>query len=555
MRTAPNVLFVNLPTIPFDELVASLTERQCIPQRLALPMGLLYISAYLKANSRVDRVGMIDYILNMKTIHRFPTLDRYVTDTATATVEFVPDIIAFSLVFSTSHRIFLKILDRLKTLWPKAITLVGGTHATAVTRHLLHTTAVDFALRGEGEIGFAEFVNRFHAGLPVSIPGVYSRADVDSRAVLKTAVRPEDLDALPLPDWDLVDMEAYAVEMGSQREFGDGPRKRVATIVTTRGCPGHCTFCAAHLVHGRKVRYRSVNSVLREIRALNERFGITLFIPEDDMFTVPKHRFLDLMAAFRRIKIPGFELQNQDGLAVNTLDPDVLDAMLDSGVRLFNLAIESGSPEVQQHLIRKNVPLKRVKGIVDYLRGRGAIVRCYFILGFYGETRAQMDETIDFARSIRADWCLFSIATPLVGTVMHAQMQEAGYIQDGPALWENSFFGRRGFDTPEIAANDLEDLAYRANLEINFVGNPNLIDGHFAKALGLYSDVVRVYPFHAVAWYCIMKCHQAMGSGTEAERAHDRFYRLVATDDRAARMYHRYRSLMPDIDLEQAYAN
>ena len=288
---------------------------------------------------------------------------------------------------------------------------------------------------------------------------------------------------------------------------------------------------------------------------LNERFGITLFIPEDDMFTVPKHRFLNLMSALRQLEIPGFEMQNQDGLSVNTLDSEVLDAMLACGVRLFNLAVESGSSYVQREVIHKNVQLDRVKKIVDYLRSKECIVRCYFILGFFGETRAQMMETIKFARSLQADWCLFSIATPLAGTVMYEQMRSAGYIQDSLDLWENAAFGRRGFDTPEISASELEELAYRANLEINFIANVNLVTGNYAKALGIYSDVVRVYPFHIVAWYCIMKCHQGMGAGEQVESTHQHLGRLIATDDRAARMYERYRFLIPDFNPESSYAN
>ena len=105
-------------------------------------------------------------------------------------------------------------------------------------------------------------------------------------------------------------MKAYATKKGSQREFEDTELRKVATIVTTRGCPNKCTFCAAHLVHGRKLRYRSVDNVVGEVKALYENFGITLFIPEDDMFTVPKKRFIDMLAALKELDIPGFEMQN-----------------------------------------------------------------------------------------------------------------------------------------------------------------------------------------------------------------------------------------------------
>jgi radical SAM superfamily enzyme YgiQ (UPF0313 family) len=492
-------------------------------------------------------IGILDYILAMEELSTYGSVKEFINTKAAESVHFTPDILAFSLIFSTSHAIFAITLDILKALWPEACVVVGGTHATAATRPILENNNVDYVIRGEGEIAFSDFVSQYAHRQNITIKGVYARQHGELTDPLEITDAPVDLDILPYPDWQLVDMKAYSIKKGSQREFGDREPRKVATIVTTRGCPNRCTFCAAHLVHGRKVRYRSVENVVAEVLALHKTFGITLFIPEDDMFTVPKKRFIALMKALRSLNIPGFEMQNQDGLSVNTLDDDVIDAMLGVGVRLFNLAVESGSNDVQTKLINKNVRLHRVREIIDYIRSKNgdAIIRCYFILGFFGETKEQMLETIEFAKGTEADWCLFSIATPLIGTEMHRQMLEAGLIEDNIEFWVRASFGQRCFDTPEISAAELTDLSYRANLEVNFFGNINKQNGNYSKALGIYNDIVRLHPFHIVAWYCIMECYERLNNHQKATETRDKLYTLIHQDARSAEMYSKYRDLMP----------
>lgn len=542
-----NVLFVNLPTVPFPELEASFRNEHFIPQRLAMPMGILYLSAYLRQSSRVGTVGMLDYILALKDASRYADLDDFLERVREETVGFRPDVIAFSLVFSTSHKVFTRALELLKKIWPEAVTVVGGTHATAAARAILDTTPIDFVVCGEGELALAALVEALDAGGSPEIPGVYGRANLPASGALAPAAPPEELDALPLPDYELIDMELYSVQPGSQRSLYDSREKRVATIVTTRGCPGLCTFCSAHVVHGRKLRYRSVENVLAEVKLLHERYGVTLFIPEDDMFTVPKKRFLALMRGLKELGIPGFEMQNQDGLSVNTLDPAIMDAMLAAGVKLFNLAVESGSEHVQRKVINKKVRLERVKGIIEYLQARGAFVRCYYILGFLGETKEQMRETIEFAKRVEADWSVFSIAVPLVGSEMHRQMLEAGYIANTVEDWTNASYGRRGFDTPEIKAAELEELAYMANIETNFLENSDLRRGDYEKAAEIFGDVVRVYTFHILAWYCLRQCYRGLGDAHRADEVTQKIASLLASDSRSQKMQAQYGHLVPDL--------
>ncbi len=135
--------------------------------------------------------------------------------------------------------------------------------------------------------------------------------------------------------------------------------------------------------------------------------------------------------------------------------------MVKMGMTVANIAIESGSNEVQRKVIKKNVNLERARKVVAACRDEGIVVRCYFILGFPGETREQIQETIDYAASLPADWCVFGIAAPLVGTEMYSQLLERGEI-DNSFNWDNAFFQERTYDTPEIGAQELKDLGYDA---------------------------------------------------------------------------------------------
>jgi uncharacterized radical SAM superfamily protein len=356
-----------------------------------------------------------------------------------------------------------------------------------------------------------------------------------------------DLDTIPFPVWDLIDMEVYTTR-ASRWEIGTTPNSRVVCIVASRGCPFRCTFCSSHTVHGHKVRLRSIENIVAEVRELHERYGVNVIMPWDDIFTMGRTRTIELLRQLRALQIPGFQIQFQNGLSVHALDEEIIDALILTGMPMTAVAIESGSEEVQRNLIKKRCDLMKARRLVSYMRKRGVFVRCLFILGFAGETRAQMQETIDYAKSLSADWCVFSIATPLVGSEMYAQWVKAGVIEDGPAFWGASSYGHRSFDTPEISAEDLNELAYRANLECNFVGNPNLISGRYERAAQLFRDIVAKFPFHVIAWYCLMRCEELLGREERRESLEWHIADTIGTNALAREMYDKYRDLMPGLE-------
>jgi radical SAM superfamily enzyme YgiQ (UPF0313 family) len=437
----------------------------------------------------------------------------------------------------------------LKRRWPAAVLVVGGNHATNSVALLLANPHVDWVARGEGELAFARFVDQVGAGQPIAVKGFYDRAKTAAGggACLEQCENVDHLDELPHPDWELIDMATYVMaSVARKRSFGSAAEARMGSVMTSRGCPFQCTFCSSHTVHGRKMRYRSVGNVLEELRLLHDRYGVTLIVPEDDLFTVNKPRIMEVLGAIRDEGIPGLEMQFPNALSVNTLDEEVIDALHAAGMRIATLAIESGSEYVQNHIIKKRCSLKRAKRLVRYIRDNGLLCRCYFILGFPGETRAQMQESIDFARDLQADWCAFMIAMPLLGSEMFDQFGAMGVMEGGANAWEGTYAERR-FDTAEIGAADLKQLAYRANLDINFLNNSLLREGRYDRAIESFRDVLRIHPFHIFAHYGIMRALLAAGETAKAAAERNRILELIRTNANSAAMLADYGDLMPDI--------
>lgn len=325
--------------------------------------------------------------------------------------------------------------------------------------------------------------------------------------------------------------------------------KRVASIMTSRGCPYQCTFCSQHTVHGRKMRYFSIERTLEMVKTLINEYNINTFVIEDDLFTIDKKRTINLMKSLRKLEILNFELQVPNAFAINTLNEEVVDELSKTGIEVACLAIESGSKYVQRNIIKKNVNLEKAKQIVKFFTNRGIIVRCYFIMGFPKETKEHMRESIDYARNLGADWCTFYPVVPLVGSEMYKQFVDLNYIKDDSMFWSESAYGKRLFDTDEISAAELNDLTYLANLEINFIENKNIKIGEYRKALISISDIVRDYPFHIIGIYCMAKCYRGLKQFNLADNCYNKISELVKTDPRAKQMYEKFGFLMSDFKL------
>lgn len=542
-----NILFVSLVTIPLENIERHLIGDDNMNQMLCMPLGILYLSSSLKSKISVGNVDIIDYALQFKDDTVSKTIDQFISHPLNELTA-IPDIISITLTFACTFAFFEKTVGMVKEKFPNAVIIVGGIQATNSIPWLMLNPSINYAVRGEGEISFPMLVDQIFSGNNKEIKGVYSRDNyIDGQeCLLSDCVY--NLDTLPFPDWDLIDMKKY-IQFGTKKNLGKlSETEKCASLVCSRGCPFHCTFCSSHSTHGRKVRVRSVENIIEEIKLLNSKYGINLIAPEDDLFISDKKRTLELLSGIKSLKTTDLSIQFPNAISVNGTDEELLDAMVDAGMTVVNIAVESGCKFTQKNLIKKNVDLDKVRKIVEYLKTKPSVTtRCTCIFGFPGETKALMRESLEYIKSLGADWYLFVIASPLPGSEMYSQFVARGDIPDSPEAWNQTHFTNRFFDTEEISAHDLNEFVYLANLEANFIHNHSLMSGNYEKALKDFDGVFMKYPFHIIALYSMMRCYQGMKMDQEAERLSTTISEMIKHNTISKEMYHKYGYLIQTI--------
>jgi len=544
-----NVLFICIPSLPWDELKRYVMQKNTLYTPLVMPMCILYLSSSVKAKfGEKHNIQLLDYRQHINKIKNFSEIpEKFFSGVAKDLVKFEPEIISITLNFACAYQTFVHCVKELRSMYPYSNIIAGGIQASNTVNHLIKNPDIDYVMCGEGEIAFPECVNAYQRRrMLTTIKGVYSKDKVpDKHPVITDMV--ENIDTIPYPDWDILDMDLYshAGRMQTTQNFN----MKVATVLTSRGCPFQCTFCSSHTIHGRKTRNRSVENVLGEIIELNKRYGINMITFEDDLFTSNKKRTIKILSQIKLLNIKNFHIEFPNVLSINTTDTDILDLMVDCGLVVTNFALESGSEYTQKYIIKKNVNLKKAHILVNHLRQNHpeVFIRCMLLLGFPHETKKLMQESIDFTKTLALDWVAFNPATPLPGSEMYDQFIDMGVIQDTPETWDNCHFGlgSRDFDTPEISANDLNEYIYRANLDVNFKNNHNLLTGNYSRAIEQFERIIKLYEFHIIAWYSILYCYKKLYNTEGIQKAENQIKSLLESDERAIEMYKKYPQYIP----------
>jgi len=542
------LVFVNLPYIPVEDINLKIKHQEEKFTHLSFPMGILYLSSVVKKEDICDKIDILDYQYEINHIKDYNNINDFIVGTVQNRINFVPDVIAVSLMFTTSYEFFTICIKKLKEIWPESKIIVGSFIATNCTVQLLDNEYIDYILRGEGEIGLTLFLNHIASSNEVKVKGIYSRDNIKRYKSLDLCDNIKNLDEIPFPDWGLIKINQYLRNGGRSILSNKSVNQpAVASVITSRGCPFDCTFCTAKTVFGRKIRFRSIENIINELLELYNNFGVTQILFEDDLFTANKKRTIELVNAIKAIDITDLKIQFPNGLHVNSIDNEVIDALVDAGMASAHIAIESGCNYVLKNLMKKKVDLHKAKNLVKYIRNTKKLhVWCYFVLGMPGETKEQIIETIEYAKLIKADWCNFFIATPLIGSEIYDKFLNAGYYTKDISEFKTTDFTYRSFDTDEISADELNDLAYRANLEVNFIYNTNIVEGDYKKAIDQFNHIISHYPFHIFAYLSLYRCYIMINNKKEAEKIKFKIRDLLKIDKRSKEMYNKYNDLIPN---------
>lgn len=313
------------------------------------------------------------------------------------------------------------------------ITVLGGPHPTIRPENCARHQAVDLVVMGEGEETFLEIIKRIEIDGVLKTHKIRGIAYEDGGNVHINPPSPliDDLDAIPFPARHLLDLDAY-VEASKALSGVHGVRvkSRYSPVISSRGCPYGCIFCSIDITMGKKVRMRSPGNVVDELEEMVYKHGIRTVLFEDDNLTHNKKRILEIC---NQITTRGLDIEwyTPNGIRADKLDKELLSAMKRSGCKLIWLAPESGSQRVVTAVIGKHLKLESVEIAVKAAKKVGIKVGLFFVVGLPGETKAEMQESLAFARRMRqlgASCFTFSVATPLYGTRLYKMATEQGLL-------------------------------------------------------------------------------------------------------------------------------
>jgi anaerobic magnesium-protoporphyrin IX monomethyl ester cyclase len=371
------------------------------------PLGLLYVAAY--AEKEGHQVVVRDLAARRKEEEN--DFKKY-------------DVVGIS-TDTTRHRQALRLAKRAKS--SGCTVVMGGPHPGYVDEEILLTKRVDFIVRGEGEITFSELVGALQKEDRTFHP-IRGISFLSEGQLVRTPPRPfvEDLDRLPLPARHLIHMEDY-------RRTKLGGRD-ITPLVTSRGCPYQCAFCASSHFWGTKVRMRSVASVLNEIEEIHHRYHFDAVAFLDDTFNLFPKRVIEICHGIieKKLDLWWWCLSRIDLLLRNE---EMVKEMVRAGAKSVFIGVESSSTETLEAL-KKGIDVESTVQAVEMLKKNGLQIHASYILGELHETVETIHETIHFAKRLDTNVAQFSILTPYPGTAIYEQVK--GRISKWRAPW--SFF-------------------------------------------------------------------------------------------------------------------
>ena len=338
-------------------------------------------------------------------------------------LEYAPDYLVANIAMPT-FKTDMEALAKAKELLPSVKVIVKGapflTYNTNVT---YENPFVDYVIFGEAEYTLKDILE----GIPnKDILGIcYTDENFQS---VKNDPRPfiENLDELPFPARHLIDNSLYRRPDNNQVQ---------AVVKVSRGCPYHCFFCLATPVAGEKVRMRSADNIVNEIKECIEKYKISNFIFWSDIFNIDKTWTINLC---KKIIDNGLRITWSANTRANTMDDEMAFWMYKAGCRLCSIGVESGSQEILDK-IGKKVNLDEIRNTVKILKKHRIKIYNYYVIGLPWETEETFEETIKFAIELDSNFVSFYTANPLPGTKYFAYAM-INHLISGELDFANSYY-------------------------------------------------------------------------------------------------------------------
>ena len=372
------------------------------------PLGLAYIAAY--AEKQGHEVKIID---SEAENYSFRDINKIA-------LEFQPDLIGIQTYLTTLNKAY-NIAENLKRILDTKIVL-GGPQATLEPKKAISNKNIDFVIYGEGEKTLTDLmVSLKNKNFSKILGLVYKNKN-------KIKINPpqpliKDLDEIPLPARHLFPMEKYHSSANLRG-------KKTLNIMTSRGCPYRCAYCAGSLIFGKNHRFHSAERVIEEMKLLKEKYNADSIQFFDETFTVNRKRVIELCNKMIEAKL---DLEWSCFTRVNLVDKELLKKMKQAGCYLIFYGLESGVQRLLD-LIQKDITLEQSEKAMKMTHELGIETWVSFILNLPSATKEEEEQTINFAIKVNPTFVQFPIATPYPGTKLYDLALKYGKLKEN---WEN----------------------------------------------------------------------------------------------------------------------
>jgi anaerobic magnesium-protoporphyrin IX monomethyl ester cyclase len=522
MRT---ITFIVPPHLQFKDFISPSERVKVVPKKdgkfygnliTDMPLGPLAMSAYIKEHVPGINTKLLDFNVELNQLDGFDyeSFEAYFDNFFGHTNEYDDtQIFGLSCLFSPSYLAMIDIARAIKKRYPRAIVMAGGNIPSNMYKDIykLAPESFDLICYGEGELPLIKYLRSEQPSEYVKTSGSWI---TPQKALDQNFVPTHDfiweLDQIPLYDYDLCE-DKYSVNPAYTAYGGHQDKESNVHILTSRGCPFHCIFCASHKVHGRKMRYYSIDRVKKDLLFLKEKYDVKTLLFQDDHFMGDPARALEIV---KYVGDLGIKFIFQNSLALYALKREFLEACKRAGMNQLVLSVESGSDRVLKKVMKKPLNLKIIDQVVKDCRELGIYTYCNIVMGLPGETKEDIEETRAFLKTTYANWFGIFIANPLVGSEMFEICSDKNYLEEN---WIGSDYKQAVVSTEHWSAQFIERKTYQLNLELNFLWNSDYRLGLYAEALTAFERVLGAKKDHAIALLMAARCHKKLGDTAKAE--------------------------------------
>lgn len=511
-----------LVVLPYMVEKSTDTLKKGVRSFLAFPYGALTIASYVERESHgLHHVKILD--LNR------PNDKSEIERVLDAIAESEADVVGYSMSYDNSFPWLVHISKDVRQKCPSIIQVVGGPSVTTgysdIIEEGVDLDALCYSEAERGVLGLldTEDMNSYLDNDP------WIRNDPSNFRKKQPRAVYEDLDKVVNVNYDLVDVDAYSMKEAFSPFVRYTESSKQFFLVTSRGCPFKCNFCAEPAFHGANMRYSSVDLIIEHVRMLVDKYGLNVLTIYDDQLLMNKERAKDL---FRKLAQFNIRIEMPNGVTLSYIDEELAVLMRKAGVDTIFLAIESGSRRVLKEIIRKPISFERIKPTVNLLQTAGIFACAFFVIGLPGETDEERNETRDLILDIGFDWAFFNYATPLRGTALFAQCKQNGWLPKEYLKLGAMDMTDYIITSPGINKEQLKSFMFDLNLEANFIKNINMRDENYILARRTFQEVLSRHEHQPFAHYYLSEAYIGLGPEYQekAVKHAKRFLEIVNVD-------------------------